>query len=336
MTFDATWASSAPNVATISNVAGSNGFAQTLAAGTTNITATFNSVSSAPSLLTVTVPVLQTITVTPATTSVLSLSTASFTATGHYSDGTTPDITNQVAWTSSNTAIATINAATGVATTLTQGSTTISATMSGITGTAALKVTGGNLTSITVSTATLSGITNAPANLTMAPNTSVRITATGSFSNGASRDITGLVAWTTGNTNLAGVTPAGGNLAWLSVPAAATAGSTTVTATHGTVVSTATNLTITTAALSNVTVSPNLQNLILPVGTSTRFTATASFNDGTSEDVTASSDWASGNVNIATAGNLGIAKGRVTGVSYRHRHHHSHVWRYCSWYASHR
>lgn len=309
MTLDAIWASSDTTVATISNDPGSKGLVQAHATGASKITAVFGNISG-NTLLTVTAPVLQSITVSsanpsvasPANPSVLTLSTASFTAMGKYSDGTSADITNQVAWTSSNTAMATISA-NGVATTLTQGSPTISATLNGVTGTSTLKVTGGNLT----------GITLAPSNLTLVNNTVARITATGAFSNGASRDITGAVTWSTGNAIFANMTTPGGNLAWLRARAVTPVSNpTTVTATYGAVTGT-TFLTVTAPTLSSITVSP--ASLDLTAGTSGRFTLTATFNDGTPEDVTYSSDWTSSAATTASVGNVGIDKGRVTGVA---------------------
>jgi hypothetical protein len=79
LTFDAVWASSAPNVATVSNDAGSKGFAQAIAAGTATISATFDDVS-ATALLTVTEPVLKSIALSPANPTFLTLSTGSFKA----------------------------------------------------------------------------------------------------------------------------------------------------------------------------------------------------------------------------------------------------------------
>ncbi|MDD2541356.1 MAG: Ig-like domain-containing protein, partial [Desulfuromonadaceae bacterium] len=204
LTFDAVWASSDVTVATVSNDPGSKGFAQTLASGPSTISATFGGLT-ATTLLTVTVPVLQTITLVPANASILTVSSTSFQATGHFSDGSTADITSQVVWKSSNPAIATIASSGGVATTLSQGTTSISATLNGVSGASSLKVTGGTLTGISLSAA----------NMSLVKGTVGRISATGTFSNGTSRDITGAVDWSTANTTLATVVTSGGNLALL-------------------------------------------------------------------------------------------------------------------------
>jgi hypothetical protein len=300
ITFDASWASSAPNVATVGDAAANKGLAKAVAVGATTITATFEG-ASGTALLTVTQVVLQSITVTPANPSVLSVSTEQFAATGTFSDGSTADITGQVAWTSSQPSIATI-AAGGLATTLTIGTTPIIAALNGVSGTTNLKVTGGNLT----------GITLAPANPKPVVNTIVPMTATGSFSNGSSRDITGLVTWSVASTSVASVTTPGGNVALLDALASTGGGTTTVTATFGSVTA-STNLSVSGPLLQSLAISPT--SLDLTVGTSVRFVLTATFNNGTTQDVTASADWTSGNSAIFSADNTGLAKGRVHGIS---------------------
>ena len=56
-------------------------------------------------------PALTSVAVTPANPTGQAGATQQFTATGTYSDNTTKDITSQVTWSSSNTAVASINAA---------------------------------------------------------------------------------------------------------------------------------------------------------------------------------------------------------------------------------
>jgi uncharacterized protein YjdB len=301
LTSDAVWASSAPDVATVSDAENSKGFAQAIAVGSTNISASFDEITgSAP--LTVTVPVLQTIAISPLNPTILSLMPQKFTATGMYSDGSTVDITSQASWSSSDSAFATVN--NGLATALAQGSATISAALDGVTGTSALTVTGGNLSAITIQ----------PLSTTLAKDTSTRIKAIGAFTfNGAvtsSRDITGLVTWSTDNSSLATVTSGGGNLERLN--AVAVTSGTTITVKSGSVSATAT-LTVTPATLTAITMTPSTLELIS--GTSAPLTVTATFSDGTTQDVTALSGWSSANEAKATVGTSGFARGRVTGVA---------------------
>ena len=78
-------------------------------------------------------PTLTSIAVTPANPTLMSGASQQFTATGTYSDGSTQNLSSQVTWTSSSPTVANVSAA-GLATALTVGSTTVSATLAGKTG----------------------------------------------------------------------------------------------------------------------------------------------------------------------------------------------------------
>jgi hypothetical protein len=96
-------------------------------------------------------PTLSSIVVTPATPTISTGTTQSFTATGTYSNNSTQNLTSQVAWTSSSTSVATINGA-GLATAGTAGSTTISATLGTVAGITNLTV---QMTPLTITTTSL-------------------------------------------------------------------------------------------------------------------------------------------------------------------------------------
>jgi hypothetical protein len=129
-----TWNSNNSGVATINNT----GLATAAGAGSTTITASSGNVSGS-TLLTVTgtnptpVPNLVSITVTPVNQNICVGTQLQFTATGHYSDNTTKDLSSSVTWNSSLTGAATINSA-GNATTVGAGTTTITATSGNISG----------------------------------------------------------------------------------------------------------------------------------------------------------------------------------------------------------
>lgn len=89
---------------------------------------------------------LDSIAVTPTNPSIAPENSQQFTATGTYSDGTTKDITNEVTWSSSDTSVATIDGS-GYATAITAGTTTITATLGGVSGSTTLTVTSGETTS---------------------------------------------------------------------------------------------------------------------------------------------------------------------------------------------
>ena len=137
LTTQVSWTSSNTPVATISSA----GLVTGVAAGTTAISASLNGATGSTQL-TVASAALNSISVQGASASIASGATDQFSATGQYSNGTTQNLTTQVTWTSSNTAVATIDSA-GLATAVAAGTTTISASLNGATGSTQLSVTSG-------------------------------------------------------------------------------------------------------------------------------------------------------------------------------------------------
>jgi hypothetical protein len=88
---------------------------------------------------TITAPTLQSITVTPGSTSVAVGNSQQFKATGTFSDSSTSDLTTAVKWSSTNTATAAVNSA-GLATAMAQGSANIVVTSGRIQAQAAVTI----------------------------------------------------------------------------------------------------------------------------------------------------------------------------------------------------
>src|SRR5579859_59944 len=131
----AAWVSSNQSVATVD----SSGLVTTHVQGSAVITAT-SSPFHGSAAITGTAPALVSIDVTPANTSLQLYVTQQYTATGHYTDGSTPDITSQVTWVSTMPAVAVISAS-GLAKAATPGSTQIEASLNSIMGSTSLTVT---------------------------------------------------------------------------------------------------------------------------------------------------------------------------------------------------
>jgi hypothetical protein len=127
-----TWGTTANGVASIN----SSGLATVLTTGATNITAT-DGIQGAAAIVS---PALVSIAITPGFPSITGTNTQQFTATGTYSDASTQNLTGSVTWASSATGVATIGAGTGLAAGVAMGTTTISATLGGVTGTMLLSV----------------------------------------------------------------------------------------------------------------------------------------------------------------------------------------------------
>ena len=134
-----TSASTFSSAATANVAVAASGAISGVAAGTSLITASYNG-KSATTNATVFAATLTSIAVTPATASIPVTGTQQFIATATYSDNSTGNVTATVAWTSSNTLVATV-LNTGVATGLTAGTTNIIATSGLKSGSAVLTVT---------------------------------------------------------------------------------------------------------------------------------------------------------------------------------------------------
>ncbi len=201
------WSSSAPTIASISAA----GVATGLTEGSTKVTALLNG-QSATASLTVTAAVVTGLTITPPSATIPHGLTQSYSAQGTFSDGSTLDVTDQVDWSSSAPAVASISAI-GVATGVTEGITTVTAQLNGQSDTA----------SLTVTAAVLTGLTITPPSATISRSSTQSYRAQGAYDDGSILDVTGLVAWNSSAPTIATVSAAG-------VASGITAGNTTVTA----------------------------------------------------------------------------------------------------------
>ena len=290
LTGSVAWSSSNAGVASISAA----GLASGLVAGSTSIVATSGAISGSTSL-TVTPPTLVSIAVTPANPSFALGTTQALKATGTYSDGSTQDLTAAATWTTANHSVATVSAA-GVASSVGLGSTSVTATSGSIAGS----------TNLTVTAATLVSIAVTPAIPSIPLGTSQQFTATGTFTDHSTQNVTSTVQWSSDTPSVATISNAPNTQGLASAVAT---GTTNIKATSGTVSGT-TVLTVTTAALVSIAVTPPSPSIAL--GTNQQFTATGTFTDGSTQDLTASATWLSDNPSAATV-NKGLGSQRHSG-----------------------
>ena len=244
-------------------------------------------------------PTLLSIAVTPPNPTIQTGATQPFTATGTYSDGSTPNITTQVTWASSSTAVATITTS-GLATAgVSAGNTTISATLSGKTGSTVLTVQAAQAP-------TLLSIAVTPPNPTIQTGATQPFTATGTYSDGSTPNITTQVTWASSSTAVATITTSGLATAGVS------AGNTTISATlSGKTGSTV--LTVQAAqapTLLSIAVTP--PNPTIQTGATQPFTATGTYSDGSTPNITTQVTWASSSTAVATITTSGLATAGVS------------------------
>jgi hypothetical protein len=296
LTTTAVWTTGNANVATVSNASGAQGQLTATGAGTTTVTATAQGIAGTTNV-TVTTPTLAQVVVTPINPTNRVGQTRQFTATAIFSNGTQRNVTAMAQWTSSNTTVATINA-TGLATARGVGTTTISATFSGLVG----------FTTLTVGNPVPVSISITPIAPSVPAGTNVPFQATAIFSDMSTQNVTNQATWTSSNTTVAGISSAGG---MRGLARTLTAGTTTIQATWMGLTD-STTLTVTAAIPVSIDVAPASATAV--VGSFVQFTATLIFSDGTSGAITAQATWTSTAPSVAAVATAGAMRGRATAL----------------------
>ncbi len=159
------------------------------------------------------------------------------------------DVTSQTAWTSSVPGVATINT-TGLATGLALGTSTITGTSLGVSSSSSLTVTSAALVSVAVT----------PANPSLTTLASQQMTATGTYGDGSTRDLTASAAWSSSAVSIATISNTG-------LVTTVAAGTSTIAATVGSINGTA-SLTVSALTLPTGTASL-VGSVTCPVGATT-------------------------------------------------------------------
>jgi 6-phosphogluconolactonase (cycloisomerase 2 family) len=227
-----------------------------------------------------TAPTLRYITVAPTTATIDATTTQQFTATTYYSDGTRTAATATAAWSSSNTAVATVNAS-GVATGLTNGSSSITATFGGLSASASLTVA-----------RTLTSIAITPATATVAAGLTQQYTATGTYlltgGTTMTMDITSIAGWTSSNMAVATIDSA--QDATNGLATTLTAGTTLIAASLNGITSANATLTVGPAVVNALQITANPAATVgtasVAVGNTVTLTALELFTDGTTQALT--------------------------------------------------
>jgi hypothetical protein len=243
------------------------GVATAVAPGTVAIKATFEGKDSTV-IIKVTTPaiVLSSLSVTAPFSTLATGASLSLVATGTYTDASKHIITEEVDWTTSSAAIATISGARGSLGTVTavaKGTVTISASFAGKTGT----------TSLTVTEALLTAITVTPNKPVIADGTTLELHATCTFSDNSTKDLTSDVTWTTSNSTIATVSNAANSDGFVTGVAP---GTVTITVSlsgksHGAVIR------VTDAVHASISLTP--LDTSIAIGTTKQFKAIGIFTD---------------------------------------------------------
>ncbi|RPA62997.1 DUF3494 domain-containing protein [Shewanella frigidimarina] len=292
ITNSATWSSDDSTVATIN----ASGLAMGVIPGSVAITASLidssSNEQSATTTLTITDATLTALAITPVNPSLAKGLTKQFMATGTYSDGTSPDVTTSVTWSSANTLVATVNAS-GLASGVAIGSSVITASLGSDETTTELNITDAILSSIALT----------PVEPSIAKGITQQFTAIGTYSDGISVDITASSNWSSADTLVATMNTSG-------AAKGVSIGSSIITADFQAQSATSL-LTVTDASLTSIMLTP--ANPHIPKGNTLQLTATGIYSDGISVDITSSAVWSSADTLIATVNADGVVSGITSG-----------------------
>jgi uncharacterized protein YjdB len=151
----------------------------------------------------------------------------------------------------------------------------------------------------------LSSITVTPATPSVAVDSTKQMTATGTYNDGSTKNITASVSWSSDDTFVATVSDSG-------LVTGITPGIVSVTATSGTI-SSSTNVTVTVANLVSIAISPT--SVSISSGQTEQFTAIGTLQDGTTVDITDAVTWTSSKTSVATIDSSGLARGQSAGTA---------------------
>lgn len=268
-----------------------------LTVGSTQVSASLGGTSTQIDV-TVTAANLVQLIISPETASLPLGTTLELSAHGLYSDGSSQLLTQQVSWNSADTGTLSVSES-GLVQPLSIGSTTVTATLAGIT----------NSHTVNVSDAVLTAIELSSSSETIPLGNSQPLFAIGRYSDGSLQDITEQVVWQSAPLDLVAVSNASGSHG---LATALATGNVTVTATLAEVTGTLA-LNINAATLNSIDVSPI--NARLAIGTEQHFHATGRYSDGSIQDLSELVSWTTTDANIAIASNVDDGQGQTTALA---------------------
>jgi trimeric autotransporter adhesin len=171
---------------------------------------------------------LTSISVSPASQTILPGKNQQYSATGRYGDDSTKDITSDVSWHSSNESVVIIDSS-GVATGSAIGSATINASASERSGSERM-IRGS--TTLTVSNVVVAGLNVTPSAASLSSGQTQQFVSIATYSDGSSKIVTNSAAWQSSDTSVATISNSG-------LATGMSAGTSAITAKLGTVVGSA-------------------------------------------------------------------------------------------------
>lgn len=148
----------------------------------------------------------------------------------------------------------------------------------------------------------------APQNASVQPGVSQQYTATATYGNNTTADVTSQVTWSTSLASVATISSGG-------LLTAGALGTATIKAQSGNVIA-STGVTVTQKQVTSISIAPLTQTLSLSIGpTTVQYTATATYKDGSTADVTAVATWTSVPSSVASISATGLATAVTVGTA---------------------
>ena len=265
--------------------------------GTTTILAALGDHrSTATVVVSTTPPALIDFTVAPSPTNVAVGDELRLRASATYDDGTTNDVTGTVTWSEQDAGVARIDDG-GVVTGISVGKTTIAARFAGNIALAIIVVD--------KEVPILETLAITPPEFEVKVQGRKQLTATATYADGSTRDVTLEVDWDTREGAIAQVENG--------IVTGRAPGTTTVTASSGSERAAATVVVRDdTVVLSRITVTPS--SVPIKVGEKATLTATGTYSDGSTRDLPQPVRWTTTGSKVAQVDDTGTATGTVTGT----------------------
>jgi hypothetical protein len=158
------------------------------------------------------------------------------------------------------------------------------------------------------SSSTITALQISPTSAVVQPGVTQQYSATATYGNNTTGDVTSQVTWSSSLTTVAMINSSG-------LLTAAALGTATIKAQSGSVIA-STPVTVAQKTVTSVTISPLTQTLSLSLGpTTVQFTATATYSDSTMANVTSIATWTSTPTSVASISTAGLATAVSVGTS---------------------
>jgi uncharacterized protein YjdB len=155
---------------------------------------------------------------------------------------------------------------------------------------------------------TITSLQVAPSSATVQPGTTQQYTATATYGNNTTADVTSQVTWSTSPTSVATINSSG-------LLTAVALGTASIRAQSSNGIIGTTGVSVATKQVTSVAIQPLLQTLSLSGSPTVQFTATATYQDGSTANVTAIATWTSTPSSVATISTTGVATAVAVGTA---------------------